>query len=139
LIRHLFNTKFYLNKNIDKKDRFFITEQKTTHAMTFVGINLDNKGNTSTWQVENSWGYFDNETPGLDGFLCMDDKWFDEYVGEVVIHKKFLSRKVSKILDEEAIQIEPWESVAPALKVQEDKFYNMNCKLYKDINNSMFI
>lgn len=137
---NLINSDLLLGKNkkIDKKDRFFITEQKTTHAMTFVGVNLDNKGNTTSWQVENSWGYFDNETPGLDGFLCMNDEWFDEYVGEVVIHKKFLSRKVSKILDDNVIEIEPWESVAPALKVQGDKFYNMNYKLYKDINNPMY-
>jgi bleomycin hydrolase len=132
----LINNKLLLdkNKNIDKKDRFFITNQKTTHAMTFVGVNMDNKGNTTSWQVENSWGYFDNETPGLDGFLCMDDKWFDEYVGEVVVHKKFLTRKITKILSQNPIEIEPWESVAPALKVQGEKFFNMNYKLYKDIN-----
>ena len=67
----------------------------------------------------------------------MNDEWFDEYVGEVVIHKKYLSRKANKILNEKAIEIEPWESVAPSLKVQGDKFYNMNHTLYNEINKKM--
>ena len=101
-----------------KEDRILFANQETTHAMTLVGVNLDHKDKTTTWQVENSWGFYDNETPGLDGFLCMSDSWFNEYLGQVVIHKKFLSRNILKLLDQEAIQIEPWESLAPALKVK---------------------
>ena len=136
LNKKVINSELLLGKNnkINKKDRFFITNQKTTHAMTILGVNIDNKGKTNSWQVENSWGYLDNEIPGMDGFLCMDDEWFDEYVGEVVIHKQFLTRKIKKIYDEKPIEIEPWESVAPALKVKGEKFYNMNFKLYKNIN-----
>ena len=99
LNKKVINKELLLEKinKINKKDRFFITNQKTTHAMTILGVNIDNKGKTSSWQVENSWGYLDNEIPGMDGFLCMDDEWFDEYVGEVVIHKQFLTRKIKKI------------------------------------------
>ena len=89
--------------------------------MTLVGVNIDHNDKTTTWQVENSWGFSDNETPGLDGFLCMDDKWFDEYLGQIVIHKKFLSRNIQKILKTKPIYIQPWESVAPALKVSPKK------------------
>lgn len=102
---------------MNKEDRLNFCNQKTTHAMTLVGVNLDNNDYTTTWQVENSWGFYDNETPGLDGFLCMNDNWFNEYLGQVVIHKKFLSRNLQKIIDSEPIHIKPWESVAPALKV----------------------
>jgi bleomycin hydrolase len=100
-----------------KKDRILFTNQETSHAMTLLGVNLDIKGNSISWQVENSWGFYDNETPGLDGFLCMDESWFDEYLGQVVIHKKFLSRSTLKLLEQEPIEIKPWESLAPALKV----------------------
>jgi bleomycin hydrolase len=103
---------------MDKEDRILFTNQETSHAMTLVGVNLDHKDKTTTWQVENSWGFYDNETPGLDGFLCMSDSWFNEYLGQIVIHKKFLSRNILKLLDQEPIQIEPWESLAPALKVK---------------------
>lgn len=109
----LFGNTYKMNK----EDRIFFSNQKTSHAMTLTGINLDEKNRTTTWQVENSWGFLDNETPGLDGFLCMDDKWFEEYLGQIVIHKKFLSRSIQKILDSEPIIIEPWQSVAPALKI----------------------
>jgi bleomycin hydrolase len=102
---------------LNKKDRILFTNQKTTHAKTIVGLNIDHKYKTTTWQVENSWGFYDNEEPGLDGFLCMDDKWFDEYLGHLVIHKQFLSRKMLNILEQTPVEIEPWESIAPALKV----------------------
>ena len=133
------NTDLLLNKGccIDKKDRLFLTNQKTTHAMTFTGVNLDSKGNTISWQVENSWGFCDNEIPGMDGFLCMDDNWFNEYLGQVVIHKKFLTRKILKILETQTVtEIDPWDSVAPALKVQGKKYYNMNLNLFRNINKS---
>ena len=106
---------------MNKEDRLNFCNQKTTHAMTLVGVNLDNNDYTTTWQVENSWGFYDNETPGLDGFLCMNDNWFNEYLGQVVIHKKFLSRNLQRIIDSEPIHIKPWESVAPALKVSPKK------------------
>lgn len=106
---------------MNKEDRIIFCNQKTTHAMTLVGVNIDHNDKTTTWQVENSWGFSDNETPGLDGFLCMDDKWFDEYLGQIVIHKKFLSRNIQKILKTKPIYIQPWESVAPALKVSPKK------------------
>ena len=102
---------------MNKEDRIMFNNQKTSHAMTLVGININHLDKPTTWQVENSWGFCDNETPGLDGFLCMNDKWFDEYLGQIVIHKKFLSRNVQKILETDPIKINPWESVAPALKV----------------------
>jgi bleomycin hydrolase len=135
------NTDLLLNKgkDINKKERIFITNQKTSHAMTFMGVNLCKNGVTASWQVENSWGYYDNEIPGLDGFLYMDDEWFDEFVGEVVIHKKYLSRKISKVLDTRAEEINPWESVAPALKVNGEKFYNMNFNLFSKINKLKLI
>ena len=132
------NSDLLLDKGpkINKKDRVFITNQKTTHAMTFVGVNLDKTGKTTSWQVENSWGFYDYETPGMDGFLYMDDTWFDEYVGEVVIHKKYFSRKIKKIIEQSPIEINPWESVAPALKVEGLPYYNMNLDLFRKINKN---
>lgn len=110
----LFGDTFKMNK----EDRILFTNQETSHAMTLVGVNLDHNDKTTTWQVENSWGFYDNETPGLDGFLCMNDSWFNEYLGQVVIHKKFLSRNILKLLEKEPVKIKPWESLAPALKVK---------------------
>lgn len=115
--------------NMTKEERIFFLNQQTCHAMTFTGVNLDKKNNTVSWQVENSWGFYDNEIPGMDGFLYMSDKWFDEYVGQVVIHKKMLSRKILNILNSNnVIRIEPWESFAPALTINPIK--NLRYKKY---------
>lgn len=88
-----------------------------THAMCFVGINLDKSGNPEAWQVENSWGYYDNETPGMDGFLSMSDEWFEDNVTEVVVHKELLSRTMNKILNKTPISVKPWEFFSKALRV----------------------
>ena len=118
----ILNTDLVFGKKMGmtKEERILFSNQKTSHAMTIVGVNIDHKEKTTTWQVENSWGFIDSEEPGLDGFLCMTDKWFDEYLGEVVIYKEFLSRKIKNIIKEDPILIEPWESIAPALRVNSN-------------------
>ena len=108
---------------MDKENRFLFKNQETCHAMIFTGVNLDYKNKSINWQVENSWGFYDNEELGKDGFLCMTDKWFEEYVGQIVIHKKFLSRNILKILEEEPIHLKPWESMAPAIRINSKRFY----------------
>ena len=86
------------------------------HAMALTGVNVDHNQRPVNWQVENSWGYFDNEEPGMDGFLNMSHSWFKKYVIEIVVHKRFLSRSLQKMLTKEPILLEPWSSVAPATK-----------------------
>lgn len=135
LSKKVINTDLLLDtgRKLNKKERFFITNQKISHAMTLLGVNIGEKGNTTSWQVENSWGFFDNETPGMDGFLYMDDDWFENYVGEVVVHKKFLTRKITPILNKESIYMEPWESVAPALRIDSTHFNKQFNPNYKKI------
>ncbi len=120
--------------NINKENRLLFSNQETCHAMTLIGVNIDSKDKPINWQVENSWGFYDNEELGQDGFLCMSDKWFEEYVGQVVIHKEFLSRKILNINKMEPVKIEAWESVTPAMKINSKRFYkydNVNLIRYK--------
>jgi bleomycin hydrolase len=91
---------------------------QANHAMSIIGMNLDEKGKPDNWQVENSWGYLDNETPGLDGFLFMSHTWFVKNVLQVVIHKSFLSRATKRLLSQPSIKLNPWDSIAPALKIR---------------------
>jgi bleomycin hydrolase len=126
---------FGKNEKMTKSERFLFKNQETSHAMTIVGVNIGHNHSTVNWEVENSWGYYDNEEPGKDGFLNMDDDWFTEYVGHIVVHKKFLSRNIQKILKKDAIRIEPWESIAPAiLKINQNNFQQMRLRnLHKHI------
>lgn len=105
-----------------KEDRITFHNTQANHAMTITGVNfgLDNKA--ESWQVENSWGFFDNEIPGEDGFLFMSHSWFEKNVMEICIHKNFLSRTVRKYINKKPIQLNPWDSlVAPALKIKSIK------------------
>lgn len=105
-----------VQKGYDKGSRIEMQTTQGCHAMTLTGVNIDEKGKPINWQVENSWGYFDNETPGEDGWFNMSHSWFEKYVVEIVVHKNYLSRTVRKLLKQKPIEINPWDSIAPATK-----------------------
>ena len=103
---------------MNKEQRIIFNNQRTCHAMTLTGVNIDSRERTTLWQVENSWGYEDVEEEGKNGFLSMTDKWFEEYVDEVVIHTAFLSRKIKNIIQETPLRIiEAWDNIVPSLKI----------------------
>jgi bleomycin hydrolase len=74
------------------------------HAMIIKGYNKLN-GKINRWLVENSWGEY-NE---MDGDMEMTMNWFEDYVLEVVIDKRFLSKKIRGTLKSNAIKLEPWD------------------------------
>lgn len=104
--------------NFSKGDRILFRNTQANHAMTLTGVNFSSNGKPESWQVENSWGYFDNETPGEDGFLFMSHSWFNKNVMQIVVHKNYLSRTVKKILKQTPEIIDPWDCIAPALKIK---------------------
>ncbi len=81
----LFNTKFNMNKGV----RLEYGDSLMTHAMLFTGVDIKN-GKPIKWRVENSWG----NKSGDKGYYLMNDSWFNEYNYEVVIDKKYLSKKI---------------------------------------------
>jgi bleomycin hydrolase len=120
-----------------KGDRVDFGVSNGNHAMLLLGVNLDEKENPIAWQVENSWGFADNHERGSDGFLSMSDEWFDENVFQVAVHRKFLSRGLQKIVDEPAQYLNPWDSMAPALKVRPmdaPRNYLQKMRGYKYVN-----
>ncbi len=82
------------------------------HAMTFIGVDLDDNGQPIKWQVENSWG----DKMGEKGIFSMSDEWFTNENIAAIVDKKYLDEKWLKGLDEESILIEPWEPFAVMLK-----------------------
>ena len=87
-----------------KEMRMNYGESQMTHAMLFTGVNLiDDK--PTRWRVENSWG----DKVGKKGFFIMTDDWFDEYMFEIAIHKKYLPKALIKLLDLPPIPLEPWD------------------------------
>jgi bleomycin hydrolase len=90
--------------SLSKEDRLNYGESCLTHAMVFTGVNIVD-GKPNRWKVENSWG----EEPGNKGFFVMSDEWFEQFIYQVVINKKYLSKEQLQALEQEAIELNPWD------------------------------
>ena len=71
---------FNLSLKMTKAERIRVGASAMTHAMVLTGVDLDDEGIPLKWRVENSWG----KDAGKAGYFLMTDKWFDEYVYQVV-------------------------------------------------------
>ncbi|WP_288771358.1 C1 family peptidase [Sneathia vaginalis] len=85
-----------------KVDRLLNYSAYMTHAMTFVGVDLDDEGKPLMWEVENSWG----DEVGKKGIFSMSDKWFDDHNYSVVVDKKYISDEFKDGLDKEVIKLD---------------------------------
>ena len=91
---------------LNRAERLDYGESLMTHAMVLEGVNFDAEGNTTLWKVENSWG----KDHGRDGFDTISDPWFDEYVYQIVVDKKYLTPEQLKTFEtEEATVLDPWD------------------------------
>ena len=76
-----------------------------THAMVITGVDLDENGKPLKWKVENSWG----KDVGFDGYYVMDDKWFDEYVYQILLDRKYFIKEQMDNFNKEPIVLKPWD------------------------------
>lgn len=94
-----------LDSAMSKEDMLNYHVSQMNHAMVLTGVNLDpDTGKPNRWKIENSWG-----NGGANaGYHMASDKWFDAYVFQAVINKKYLGEKAA-ILDGEMTELEPWD------------------------------
>ena len=95
------NADFFMNK----KDRLEYRDSFATHAMILTGVNLDENGKPDRWKIENSWG----KEVGKNGYFVCSDHYFDEFVYEVIIDRKYLNEAQKTLLEEEPYEIMPWQ------------------------------
>tara|TARA_B100000902_G_scaffold243071_1_gene230147 strand:+ start:26272 stop:27612 length:1341 start_codon:yes stop_codon:yes gene_type:complete len=93
-----YNDIFSFNNIMDKCDALNYRQSYPNHAVIIKGYNLE-KGKTNGFLVENSWG----KKSGFEGNYYMNLDWFKKYVYEVVVDKKFVSKKVSSVLNKKPI------------------------------------
>ncbi len=72
------------------------------HCMTICGVNLLEDGTPQRWKIEDSYGT--NEK--IDGYYVMNDNYFDEFVLQSIIDKKYLSEEQQKMLNQNFIEFE---------------------------------
>lgn len=108
----LLNTSFRMTK----ETRLDYRESVLTHAMVFTGVNLVD-GRPNRWKVENSWGC----EPGKDGYFIMSDAWFEQFMYQIVVHKKHLSPDLLQALEQSPIELAPWDPMG-SLAILKDEY-----------------
>lgn len=99
-----YETLFNVDLKLSKEDALDYGYSMMTHAMTFTGVQMD--GNEALrFKVENSWG----EKFGYKGHFVMTSDWFDQYVYQVVVNKKYLTEKSRKDYEKEPKELSPWD------------------------------
>ena len=74
-----------------------------SHAMVLTGVNLYD-GKPNRWKIENSWG----DERGDKGYYVCSDTWFDAYVFQAVVHRKYLAQYAEQ-LAETPVLLKPWD------------------------------
>ena len=89
----------------NKASRLNYGQSRMTHAMVLTGVDLDDSGNPIKWRVENSWG----PKEGDKGYLVMSDDWFDQFLYEITVSKKYLSSELIQTLGTTPVKLPPWD------------------------------
>jgi bleomycin hydrolase len=93
-----------LDYKMDKGQSLDYRASQMNHAMCITGVNLVNDKPTK-WKIENSWG----TDVAKSGYYIMSDSWFDQFVYQAVVNKKYLNKVEQKALEESPIVLKPWD------------------------------
>ncbi len=96
---------FNLDFTVPKSERVDYREGVANHMMVILGVDTTGDGRPVKWLVENSWGV----DRGDKGFWYMYDDWFDEYIFEVIIDKKYLSAEDQAGLTKKPVVLPLWD------------------------------
>ncbi len=97
-------TPFDLALKMEKGEALDYRASQMNHAMCITGVNVKD-GTPNKWKIENSWG----GERGKSGYYIMSATWFDRYVYQAVIDKKYLTEKELAALIEKPIMLKPWD------------------------------
>ncbi|TFK44267.1 bleomycin hydrolase [Crucibulum laeve] len=101
-----YESAFSITLGLTKAERLQINESAMTHAMVISGVHLDSEGRPIRYKVENSWG----ETAGNEGWFVMTDRWFEEFVYQIVVPKALAPKDLVDVYEKgEKVVLPPWD------------------------------
>lgn len=98
-----YETLFDIEMPFSKSDRLRFNAGASDHAMVLTGVDLKD-GEPRKWLVENSWG----DEKGNKGKWTLYDRWFDEHVYTVIVHKDHVPADVLSLFEQEAEVLPAW-------------------------------
>ena len=105
-----YESLYGMNFSLSRKELFETYSTTPTHNMVFTGIDIAD-GKVNKWLVENSWG----ENRGKKGYFVMLDDWFDNYVQEVVVHKRYIPPDILALFKTQPTILPPWDPMVEAV------------------------
>ncbi|WOC32678.1 MULTISPECIES: C1 family peptidase [Caproicibacterium] len=100
-----FSGTFGMDFSMTKAERLDYRESAMNHAMVITGVNLNEAGVPTKWKIENSW----SDKHGDKGYYQMSASWFDTFVYQAVVNKKYLSEKQRRALETAPKHLNPWD------------------------------
>jgi bleomycin hydrolase len=88
------------------------TNEKKDDGSTTTNDDEIKEQKIKKWRVENSWG----TDKGDKGYLSMSDEWFNQYVFQIAVHKKYLDKNLMNILKQKPITLPAWDPMGALAK-----------------------
>lgn len=93
-----------VNFGMNKAERIQTHSSASSHAMTLVGVDVNEAGEPTKWLIENSWGNGAN-----NGHLIATDRWMDEYLFRLVVERKYVPDNLRKYLNQKPVMLPAWD------------------------------
>ena len=99
-----YESLFGVPLGMTKTQRLNYRHSSSNHSMVLVGVDMVD-GKPHRWRVENSWG----DERGDKGFFTMSDDWFDEYVLNVIVPRKYVPQDLLAALQQPPTPLPVWD------------------------------
>jgi len=101
---YAYNECFDIDFDLTKESSLVNRHSAMNHAMVLTGVNLvDDKPNR--YKIENSWG----TDVANKGYYVCSDTWFDRFVYQAVVNKKYLTKEQKEAMKSKVIHLNPWD------------------------------
>src|SRR5574344_1234865 len=97
-------SNFGFDIKFDKGGMLDYRHSAMNHAMVIVGVEIVN-GLPTKWKIENSWG----DDNGLKGYYVMSSAFYDTFVYQAVVLKRYLNQDEVKAAGKDPIHLPPWD------------------------------